>query len=109
MILPKNKFCWISEPGAAQILVMRLTYLFNTMDENFAGWHQLRTTRRQNSNEKWRAAAYVASHEHSISSAEEIAEKEISAIAGPLFHREDIGTDKLIQKRIDEMRKLREQ
>jgi phosphoribosylamine--glycine ligase len=56
-----------------------------------------------------RAAAYVASHEHSISSAEEIAEKEISAIAGPLFHREDIGTDKLIQKRIDEMRKLREQ
>jgi phosphoribosylamine---glycine ligase len=53
-----------------------------------------------------RAAAYVGIAD-SISAAEEIAEKEIRAIAGSLFHREDIGTDRLIQKRIDEMRKLR--
>jgi phosphoribosylamine--glycine ligase len=54
-----------------------------------------------------RTAAYVGVAD-SISAAEEIAEKEICAIAGPLFHREDIGTEKLIQHRIDEMRKMRE-
>jgi phosphoribosylamine--glycine ligase len=54
-----------------------------------------------------RTAAYVGVAE-SISAAEEIAEKEIRAIMGPLFHREDIGTEHLIQQRIDEMRKLRE-
>ena len=54
-----------------------------------------------------RTAAYVGVAD-SISSAEEIAEKEIRAIVGPLFHREDIGTDRLIQQRIDEMRHLRE-
>ena len=53
-----------------------------------------------------RTAAYVGVAD-SISSAEEIAEKEVQAIAGPLFHREDIGTDRLIQHRMDEMRKLR--
>lgn len=53
-----------------------------------------------------RTAAYVGVAEN-ISAAEEIAEREISAIAGPLFHREDIGTDRLIRKRIDEMRRLR--
>jgi len=53
-----------------------------------------------------RTAAYVGVAD-SISCAEEIAEKEIRAVGGPLFHREDIGTDRLIQKRIDEMRKLR--
>lgn len=55
-----------------------------------------------------RTAAYVGVA-NSISEAEEIAEKEICGIAGKVFHREDIGTDKLIQRRIDEMRKLREQ
>ena len=54
-----------------------------------------------------RTAAYVGVAE-SISSAEEIAEKEIRAITGDLFHREDIGTDKLIQKCVDDMRHLRE-
>ncbi len=54
-----------------------------------------------------RTAAYVGVAD-SISSAEEIAEKEVRGIAGPLFHREDIGTDRLIQHRIDAMRKLRE-
>ena len=41
-----------------------------------------------------------------ISSAEEIAEKNISAIKGPLFHRTDIGTNKLIQKKLDHMLSL---
>jgi phosphoribosylamine--glycine ligase len=43
----------------------------------------------------------------SISNAENIAEKEVSAIDGPLFHRSDIGTDMVIQKRINHMRSLR--
>jgi len=42
-----------------------------------------------------------------ISEAEKIAEKEVSSIAGPLFHRTDIGTDDVIQKRIDHMESLR--
>ncbi len=53
-----------------------------------------------------RTAAYVGVAD-SISAAEEIAEREISGIGGPLFHRDDIGTDKLIRKRVDEMRRLR--
>lgn len=55
-----------------------------------------------------RVAAYVGVAD-TISAAEEIAEKEVCGIDGPLFHREDIGTDKLIQRRIDDMRKLRDQ
>jgi len=43
----------------------------------------------------------------SISNAEKIAEKKVSAIAGPLFHRSDIGTDMVIQKRINHMKSLR--
>ena len=39
--------------------------------------------------------------------AEEIAEKEISKIKGPLFHRKDIGTTELIQKKINHMISLR--
>ena len=42
-----------------------------------------------------------------ISDAEKIAENEISSINGPLFHRTDIGTDMIIQKRIDHMNSLR--
>ena len=42
-----------------------------------------------------------------ISEAQEIAESEINKIKGPLFHREDIGTAKLIQKRVDIMNDLR--
>lgn len=54
-----------------------------------------------------RTAAYVGVAD-SISAAEEIAEKEICAVSGPLFHRKDIGTERLIQHRVDAMRKLRE-
>ncbi len=43
----------------------------------------------------------------SISEAEAIAEKEVSSITGPLFHRKDIGTDAVIQKRVDHMGALR--
>lgn len=53
-----------------------------------------------------RTAAYVGVAD-SISAAEEIAEREVRGITGPLYHREDIGTDRLIQRRIDEMRRLR--
>ena len=42
-----------------------------------------------------------------ISKAEAIAEKEISAVKGPLFHRRDIGTASVIQQRIDHMNSLR--
>lgn len=54
-----------------------------------------------------RAAAYVGVAE-SIFAAEEIAEREVCGIIGPLYHREDIGTEKLIQQRVDAMRRLRE-
>ena len=43
----------------------------------------------------------------SIREAEKIAEKEISSVEGPLFHREDIGTTKLIKKRIAHLESLR--
>ena len=43
----------------------------------------------------------------SIHEAEKIAEKEISSVEGPLFHREDIGTRKLIKKRIAHLESLR--
>ena len=44
---------------------------------------------------------------NSIVEAEIIAEKEISAVSGPLFHRSDIGTKAVIQKRIDHVNTLR--
>jgi phosphoribosylamine--glycine ligase len=53
-----------------------------------------------------RTAAVVGVAE-SLEEAERIAEKEIRAIKGPLFHRKDIGTTELIQKRVEHMRKLR--
>jgi len=43
----------------------------------------------------------------SISQAEKIAEEEISKVDGPLFHREDIGTDDLIRARVEHMESLR--
>ena len=42
-----------------------------------------------------------------IFEAEAIAEKEISSVKGPLFHRSDIGTEPVIQQRIEEMNSLR--
>jgi phosphoribosylamine--glycine ligase len=53
-----------------------------------------------------RTAAYVGIDE-SISAAEKIAESEVSAIDGRLYHREDIGTPLLIQQRVDSLRNLR--
>ncbi len=53
-----------------------------------------------------RTAAYVGVAD-TISAAEKIAEREVCGIGGPLFHREDIGTDRLIQQRVDVMRRLR--
>jgi phosphoribosylamine--glycine ligase len=44
---------------------------------------------------------------NSLEEAEQIAEKEISSIGGPLFHRQDIGTKTLIEKRIQQMQDLR--
>ncbi len=55
-----------------------------------------------------RTAAYVGVAD-TIAAAEEISEKEVSAIGGQLFHREDIGTERMIQKRISDMRRLREE
>ena len=43
----------------------------------------------------------------SISRAEHVAEESTRYIKGELFHRKDIGTPALIQKRIDHMKKLR--
>jgi len=44
---------------------------------------------------------------NSISEAEKIAENEIASVRGPLFHRTDIGTEELVQKRIDHMNSIR--
>jgi phosphoribosylamine--glycine ligase len=43
-----------------------------------------------------------------ISAAEQLAEAEIRRITGPLFHREDIGTDALIMQRVRNMQTLRQ-
>ena len=53
-----------------------------------------------------RTVAVVGTGE-TIWEAEQIAEKEISKIKGPLFHRKDIGTTELIQKKINHMNSLR--
>jgi len=42
-----------------------------------------------------------------LQQAEAIAEAEIQRLKGPLFHRRDIGTAELIERRVDEMRKIR--
>ena len=44
---------------------------------------------------------------NSITEAEKISESEICRVQGPLFHRKDIGTEKLVQKRIQNMESLR--
>lgn len=53
-----------------------------------------------------RTAAFVGVAD-SIDEAEQIAEQEISRIKGELFHREDIGKQVLIEKRIQAMQQLR--
>lgn len=42
-----------------------------------------------------------------LEKAEEIAERAISAVKGPVDHRPDIGTKPLVQRRIDHMKKIR--
>ena len=43
-----------------------------------------------------------------ISVAEQKAEEGISQVVGNVFHRKDIGTDALIQKRIENMKRVRQ-
>ncbi len=53
-----------------------------------------------------RAVAFVGI-DSDLENAEVIAEDAVCSVKGPVFHREDIGTKELIQKRIDHMKKLR--
>ena len=53
-----------------------------------------------------RAIAFVGIAD-TIEEAEQIAQKGVEAVKGPVFYREDIGTKELIQKRIDMMDELR--
>lgn len=53
-----------------------------------------------------RAIAFVGIAD-TINEAEKLAESVIDTVKGKVFHRPDIGTDKLIQKRIDHMKSLR--
>lgn len=53
-----------------------------------------------------RTVAYVGVAD-TLCEAEKRAEREISCVQGPLFHRKDIGTDALINQRIDDMKRLR--
>ena len=54
-----------------------------------------------------RTAAYVGT-EKTVEEAERGAEKGVQRISGNLFHRKDIGTKRLIQKRIDNMKRVRQ-
>lgn len=42
----------------------------------------------------------------SLEEAEKIAEKGVGCIEGKLFHRKDVGTRRILQKRIDHMDRL---
>ena len=44
--------------------------------------------------------------DHSLENAEKVAEKGITCIEGKLFHRKDVGTMNLLQKRIDHMNSI---
>ncbi len=55
-----------------------------------------------------RAVAFVGISQD-IEQAQVIAEDGVCSAQGPIFHREDIGTKALIQKRIDHMKELRPQ
>ncbi len=53
-----------------------------------------------------RTAAYIGK-ETTIEGAEKVAEEGVRGVSGKLFHRKDIGTKNLIQKRMDNMKKVR--
>jgi phosphoribosylamine--glycine ligase len=44
-----------------------------------------------------------------LEEAHKIAEEGVKAVKGPFAYRTDIGTDALIQKRIDHMKKIRKE
>ena len=52
-------------------------------------------------------AIAVVGHGETIWEAEQIAEKNISMVKGPLFHRRDIGTTDLIQKKLNHMSSIK--
>ncbi len=52
-------------------------------------------------------ALAVLGYGNTLNEAEALAEKAAKLIQGPVFHRKDIGTEELIQKRIDNMISLR--
>ncbi len=54
-----------------------------------------------------RAIAFVGIADN-IDEAEQLAQKGVESVSGPVFYREDIGTAELIQSRIDMMKSLRE-
>jgi len=53
-----------------------------------------------------RALAFVGIAK-TISQAEKIAASALSSVSGPVFFRDDIGTDALVQRRIDHMKQIR--
>ncbi len=53
-----------------------------------------------------RAIAFVGIAD-TIEEAEKLAQSAVGAVKGPVFHRKDIGTAELVQKRIDHMKELR--
>ena len=53
-----------------------------------------------------RAVAIVAAAD-TIAEAEQLVEKGVSCVSGKVFHRTDIGTEKLLQKKILRMKKIR--
>ncbi|MBL7206716.1 MAG: hypothetical protein ISS36_03905 [Candidatus Aenigmarchaeota archaeon] len=53
-----------------------------------------------------RAMGFVGASEN-IEEAEQIAEKAVSSVEGPVFHREDIGTKELLDKRVKHMEEIR--
>ncbi len=55
-----------------------------------------------------RAVAFLGIAEN-IEDAERIAEKAVSSVKGQVFHRRDIGTKKLIEKRVRHMKSLHTQ
>jgi phosphoribosylamine---glycine ligase len=53
-----------------------------------------------------RAIAFVGIAD-TLEEAERLAQSAVGAVKGPVFHRKDIGTAELVQKRIDHMREIR--
>ena len=53
--------------------------------------------------------AYFKNEEFIDSAIQIIAEEGVKAVSGPVAYRTDIGTDALIQKRIDHMKKIRKE